>query len=508
MSKKYLDEAVDSYFTDTPPSEWSYLGFLEALKSTWMSTDRYISFAENSALRKRYCNFLRILSEERDSERGRTATLLLQKVRNLLSPLFSESGVVQPRRGAVPTPSMTLFIIVIVNLLNGLVVKLTFFCKDETRGVKEFWECVNLDKKVTKERITIKKKTELDALKVLESARTNEADGLVDQFNIERKQKKFQLTTDLSDHKVENDDYNKDNVENNKTGPFPLTEMIEQTFNGMKKERMWRLSTGKYVEEELFELGKKLIFEHAVHSFILDVDDGIIFQHFSEAELDEIDCTPGPQVPELSEEITGFLNKFAGKFALIYLTGERRKMGRRIDWILRSISNGDRDEFGAGEAGKSWVDKNGTKFLKEAGLKLPKTLKDMLVKLMEKAGWDEESRAKIQTIGIIHAGLMIMTVCLDNPKGYICRVQRGELMEVPDNAENFPYILTILASVLIIKGRVSKRPLDKNEDRISPCLSTPKKAKVCAEAYTEQSYPSSPCPGSSSQCSDLFSYLE
>ena len=53
-----------------------------------------------------------------------------------------------------------------------------------------------------------------------------------------------------------------------------------------------------------------------------------------------------------------------------------------------------------------------------------------------------------------------------------------------------------------------KRPLDKNEDRISPCLSTPKKAKVCAEAYTEKSYPSSPCPESSSQRSDLFSYLE
>ncbi|CAG8544462.1 11598_t:CDS:2 [Ambispora leptoticha] len=212
------------------------------------------------------------------------------------------------------------------------------------------------------------------------------------------------------------------------------------------------------------------------------------------------------------------------------LSGERRKMGRRIDWILRSISNGDRDEFGAGEAGKSWVDKNGTKFLKEAGLKLPKTLKDMLVKLMEKAGWDEESRAKIQTVGIIHAGLMIMTVYLDNPKGYICRVRRGELMEVPDNAENFPYILTILASVLNIKAVVQeiikavqakkqtvksfkragfrKRPLDKNEDRISPCLSTPKKAKVCAEAYTEKSYPSSPCPGSPSQRSDLFSYLE
>ena len=62
-----------------------------------------------------------------------------------------------------------------------------------------------------------------------------------------------------------------------------------------------------------------------------------------------------------------------------------------------------------GKPEKSLVDKNGTKFLKEAGLKLPKTLKDMLVKLMEKAGWDEESHAKIQTVGMIHAG---MSLCL------------------------------------------------------------------------------------------------
>jgi hypothetical protein len=46
---------------------------------------------------------------------------------------------------------------------------------------------------------------------------------------------------------------------------------------------------------------------------------------------------------------------------------------------------------------------------------------------------------------------MIMPIFLDNPKGYICRLQRGELMEVPDNEENFPSILTILASVLNIK---------------------------------------------------------
>ncbi|PKC17367.1 hypothetical protein RhiirA5_393737 [Rhizophagus irregularis] len=96
-------------------------------------------------------------------------------------------------------------------------------------------------------------------------------------------------------------------------------------------------------------------------------------------------------------------------------------------------------------------DDRGTKFLKEAGLKLPKVLKDMLVKLMKKVDWNRERCAKMQTVGIIHTGLMIMMVHLDNPQGYICRIQRGEVMEVPDNLEKFSSVLKILAAVLNLK---------------------------------------------------------
>ncbi|GBC07074.1 hypothetical protein RclHR1_07230001 [Rhizophagus clarus] len=142
----------------------------------------------------------------------------------------------------------------------------------------------------------------------------------------------------------------------------------------------------------------------------------------------------------------------------------------------------------------------------------------MLVKLMAKAGWDRERCAKIQTVGAIHAGLMTMIVCLDNPMGYICRIRRSETMQVPDNAEEFPDILEILALILNIKAVVRetikavhtkkqttktfkgagfrKRPLNEDVFQISPCLTTPKKNKKRAKAKTQNSYPSSPCPGS------------
>ncbi|CAB4401376.1 unnamed protein product [Rhizophagus irregularis] len=106
-------------------------------------------------------------------------------------------------------------------------------------------------------------------------------------------------------------------VKTNKTGPLRLSEAnrreIDTAYNLMDKQYMWKLSSGKFVEEELYKLGKGLEFEHAVHSFILDVEDELIMEHFTETELREIDNTSIPEVPELSNEIDEFLNKFLGK---------------------------------------------------------------------------------------------------------------------------------------------------------------------------------------------------
>jgi hypothetical protein len=59
-------------------------------------------------------------------------------------------------------------------------------------------------------------------------------------------------------------------------------------------------------------------------------------------------------------------------------------MDHRGNWIIRSITNDDKHEFGVSEAGNVWTNDHETKFFKEVDLKLPKVLKDMLIKLMKK----------------------------------------------------------------------------------------------------------------------------
>ncbi|KAF0514605.1 hypothetical protein F8M41_017562 [Gigaspora margarita] len=148
------------------------------------------------------------------------------------------------------------------------------------------------------------------------------------------------------------------------------------------------------------------------------IDDELISSHFNDTELDKIDYATGPHVPDLSDQIAEFLYDFVGKTSLkeiretikskmfesrnsrrdnerhawfnchiwkvifdqafknidvisvVSLGRERRKMGRRGDWIVRSVTNGDKHEFGTGEARSVWTDNYGTKFFKEAGFKV------------------------------------------------------------------------------------------------------------------------------------------
>ncbi|CAG8511614.1 165_t:CDS:2, partial [Acaulospora colombiana] len=283
---------------------------------------------------------------------------------------------------------------------------------------------------------------------------------------------------------------------------------IDTAYQQMNKQHMWRLSSGRLVEEELYKLGKKLKFEHAVHSFILDVDDKLILEHFSETELYEIDRAAGPQVPELSDCITELLHGFVDKTSLkeIRETIMDKIVGRNYDnenhhcydyvinalnslireiqtgsvkgakleawfnyYILNEISDqafgninvvsvvrGESTNLAAasrknakrksGELRKVcfrtgagvWSDEQGTEFLKKTELGLLKVLKDLLIMLMKKVDWNTEKCVKMQTVGIIHAG-------------YVYRIRRGELMEVPDNLDDFSSVLKILEFVLNLK---------------------------------------------------------
>src|SRR5262249_4841747 len=84
---------------------------------------------------------------------------------------------------------------------------------------------------------------------------------------------------------------------------------------------------------------------------------------------------------------------------------ERKAIGRRGDAIIRKCIHGRTLEFGGAEAGRFFDGENGTKWLVESGLKLPKMLRDMFVGLCERVSWRPEVVRRLETIGYIHGGM-------------------------------------------------------------------------------------------------------
>ncbi|CAG8502910.1 14391_t:CDS:2 [Cetraspora pellucida] len=129
----------------------------------------------------------------------------------------------------------------------------------------------------------------------------------------------------------------------------------------------------------------------------------------------------------------------------------RKSIGRRGDLIIRKGSY----EYGASEVGKDYDGDNGSKLLKERGLKSPKMLKDMIVNLGNFVEWKAEKLRQFELVSFIHAGLFMILLRMDVPAGYICRITRSDTLQMPTNVNQFEKALKCL--VLTWKAKMIVR---------------------------------------------------
>lgn len=120
---------------------------------------------------------------------------------------------------------------------------------------------------------------------------------------------------------------------------------------------------------------------------------------------------------------------------------KRKALGRRGDMIIRKI----KAEFGCAEAGRQFEGENGTKLLRERGLKMPKMMKDMFKHLCETFDQDDHKTRQLETIGFLHAGLMMVLLRLDSPAGYVCRVLRSKSFSIATNIKEFGKTLPLIS---------------------------------------------------------------
>lgn len=88
---------------------------------------------------------------------------------------------------------------------------------------------------------------------------------------------------------------------------------VNATYKSIPQDKKWRLATRKIVEDEMEKVAATLMYEHPVHSLILDPEDPIWGDVFTEEELTEIRGYNIVTLPELPETLQGCLDGFYGE---------------------------------------------------------------------------------------------------------------------------------------------------------------------------------------------------
>ncbi|GAA5812824.1 hypothetical protein MFLAVUS_006283 [Mucor flavus] len=84
---------------------------------------------------------------------------------------------------------------------------------------------------------------------------------------------------------------------------------VNYTLSRTEKQN-WRLSSGTFVEDQMLRLIEKTLYEHPVHSLILDPTENFWKSYFSDDELMEIRCHNIKLLPNLTEEMKTFFQQF------------------------------------------------------------------------------------------------------------------------------------------------------------------------------------------------------
>ncbi|KAG2219126.1 hypothetical protein INT45_000498 [Circinella minor] len=170
----------------------------------------------------------------------------------------------------------------------------------------------------------------------------------------------------------------------------------------------------------------------------------------------------------------------------------RKETGTKVDILIKYLD----DDFGVGEAGLSGGSTS-TKYVSEAGIKLPKTMKDVFWNLLKTSN---DSAQKICIPGFIINGTELTVKLIDIPSGNACRLYTLGPMAFPCTAATFyKYFIPLVTIVWQCKSLLKQTLRNLNDDdvlfvptienpapksTIPPCIHSSKKRKVSTTTTT------------------------
>jgi hypothetical protein len=143
----------------------------------------------------------------------------------------------------------------------------------------------------------------------------------------------------------------------------------------------------------------------------------------------------------------------------------RQQCGRKMDYLFKT--NDSDNEIGCGECALV-AGVNTTKEFQDAGFKMPKVMRDMLVKIVSRS---PAVVHKLQICGLYIAAKTLKLYILDAPQGYVTRYDAFNQVAYPviepKIRSEMPDVLTMILSSRMIM-EIAKNIIDDDESK--PCL--------------------------------------
>ncbi|RUP46112.1 hypothetical protein BC936DRAFT_147344 [Jimgerdemannia flammicorona] len=124
-------------------------------------------------------------------------------------------------------------------------------------------------------------------------------------------------------------------------------------------------------------------------------------------------------------------------------------LGRKCDGIVQELRSPE--EYAISEEGRHWTGKDGTKYLADGCLKLPKVMRDVLHQKLRKHGIDFVRSRQMEIVGFLHSAQHLQVLVIDTPSGYMSRIRRYPPSKIPPTFAEVDDLISMIHEVLVGK---------------------------------------------------------
>ncbi|CAG8633134.1 7560_t:CDS:2, partial [Funneliformis caledonium] len=246
---------------------------------------------------------------------------------------------------------------------------------------------------------------------------------------------------------LNNDDYEDAYIDISGTTGARLTNVsrteYQEMYENMNEELKWRLKSGRYVEDVIYEFGCLHQFEDLSHSFIIDLEDCQIMGLFTDEEREEIKSKNIKYDPELDKDVTNVrdIREMMAQFSVRQGAGYTVQKDFSTDIIIYAIHS-----LGNPAILQVVTEKNRKRKRKDK-----KALERHSDAIIRKNTNGQTLKFGGSEVGRFYNRRVMMLMTLDNLAGYVMRLTKSDIFKIPKDVESFSLTLELIGAVWMFK---------------------------------------------------------